>query len=307
MPLARGLLMLCVLACSVRAQDPAPERAPSERESVWQPYFRQHARDYRIAPSGEPERTFTLKSGPLLRWTQPVRGGDDGAVYLWLDRGRPAAIGTIFAWPHSSGNYVVQHEFHSLALEPISARFRDRAVWQPDRPGLELKAVPDGPAPAEMPAQRLRQIRALVRDFSAESTGAEGGKWELRLLNQPLYRYQLDPSASKPEAVLDGALFAFVQGTDPEIILLVEARQDGDSAQWQYACARFSDHALRISHKGAVVWEVPRSNPRPDAPHYYFAAEQRQPPTAAEAADEQPQAGDRKRSATQPAPGRSMQ
>jgi hypothetical protein len=52
----------------------------------------------------------------------------------------------------------------------------------------------------------------------------DGKPWELRLLPKPLYRY-----ASRSQKVLDGALFAYVwtRGTDPEWLLLLEARDDG--------------------------------------------------------------------------------
>ena len=35
-------------------------------------------------------------------------------------------------------------------------------VWTPSRPGVELKTLPDAPAPAGSPAQRLRQMRELA-------------------------------------------------------------------------------------------------------------------------------------------------
>jgi hypothetical protein len=40
--------------------------------------------------------------------------------------------------------------------------------------------------------------------------------------------------------VLDGAVFAFVQGTDPETLLMVEARKTGDAWQRQFAFARMN-------------------------------------------------------------------
>jgi hypothetical protein len=77
---------------------------------------------------------------------------------------------------------------------------------------------------------------------------------ELRLLTTPVYRY-----ASEKQAVTDGALFAFARGTDPEVFLLIEARQGDDAVQWQYALARFVGHAaLRAEHDGREIWKVDR-------------------------------------------------
>ena len=81
----------------------------------------------------------------------------------------------------------------------------------------------------------------------------KGREWELRLLPQPLYRYE----STDPD-VLDGAVFAFVTsaGTDPEVFLVLEARKPAGSGEpaWQYALARFTDLNLWVSHKGTVVF-----------------------------------------------------
>ncbi|KKK97866.1 hypothetical protein LCGC14_2648460, partial [marine sediment metagenome] len=70
---------------------------------------------------------------------------------------------------------------------------------------------------------------------------------------RPIYRYE-----STVENPLDGALFVFVHATDPEIFLLIEARQAGEEYQWQYALARFdSVVTLRVLHNGQPVWSVP--------------------------------------------------
>ena len=235
------------------------------------------AGEYDIRLKSTTNEKLKLLPKPILRWSQPVRGGDDGAVFLWLDKGRPAAVGTIFAWPDRDGLRVVQHEFHSLALEPLRASFRDIAPWTPNRAGIELKAIADAPAPAETASQRMIQMRALTREFTANSTDDKKGRWELRLMPQPVYRYEgLDD-----ESLLDGALFVFAEGTDPEIFLVIEARRHGDAFQWQYACARFSDFPLQVRHKDHEVWQVPRAtiNDR-DQPHTYYVVEKRNPPKA---------------------------
>ena len=46
-----------------------------------------------------------------------------------------------------------------------------------------------------------------------------------------------------------GALFAFVVGTDPELLLLVEAAEQG----WRYALSRINRDALSVSLDGEVV------------------------------------------------------
>ncbi len=56
---------------------------------------------------------------------------------------------------------------------------------------------------------------------------------------------------------MDGALFAIVHATDPEIFLQIEARKTGGGLQWQYALARFNSVPLAVSHKGREIWNAP--------------------------------------------------
>ena len=53
-----------------------------------------------------------------------------------------------------------------------------------------------------------------MREFSG-AFGYAQWRHELRLMPQPLYRYDADDEGG----TFDGALFAFAQGTDPEILL----------------------------------------------------------------------------------------
>ncbi|HEX5443506.1 MAG TPA: hypothetical protein VFW87_06745 [Pirellulales bacterium] len=247
---------------------------PGIKNSGWQPVFKQMAEDYRISPADESKRQYSLHLPPVFRWTQPVRGGDDGALFVWLEGGRVMAVGTIFAWPQSDGLRVVQHEFHSFAAEPINAVFRGRAVWSPTS-GVERSGVPDAPAPSDRAPQRLRQIKAIAAGFSGNSVDPDGGRWELRLLANPLYRYDLAETGD----VLDGALFALTQGTDPEVLLLIEAARDADGYQWQFCCGRFSDYRLRVQYQGKDVWSVgPCNQSTPREPYSWHVAERRAKP-----------------------------
>jgi hypothetical protein len=60
--------------------------------------------------------------------------------------------------------------------------------------------------------------------------------------------------------VIDGAVFALVSsaGTDPEIILLLEARKTAEGPRWVFGAARFSDMSLWLKHKDLEVWSAIR-------------------------------------------------
>ncbi|HEX5447217.1 MAG TPA: hypothetical protein VFW87_25605 [Pirellulales bacterium] len=91
--------------------------------------------------------------------------------------------------------------------------------------------------------------------FSAHSIAPTGERRELRLLTTPLYRYE-----SADPAVIDGALFAFVcnVGTDPEIFLLLEAREEPGGPRWQFALARFGSRDLFVNEGDREVWRAVR-------------------------------------------------
>jgi hypothetical protein len=72
----------------------------------------------------------------------------------------------------------------------------------------------------------------------------------MRLLTQPLYRYQ-----SPESKALDGALFVFAEGTDPETFLLLEAT-GGERPAWNFALSRMNIVEFRAKYRGREVWHV---------------------------------------------------
>ena len=269
-----ALVLVSAVLCQA---DPLPP------ETGWHKHFQAVAEEYVVETSGAKPVACKLKPPPVLRWNQPVRGGDDGAVYVWLRGGRPAVIGTIFAWPLPDGRRNVVHELHSLDTVPLSVDWQGRVRWTPDKAGVTFASIPEAPVPAKSAPQRLVQMRALARKFSARSIDGNEKDWELRLLPAPLYRYEIE----EPKDALDGGIFVMAQGTDPEILLLIEARQENGTWTWQYAAGRFSDRKLRLKLGDEEVWSVDRSTFE-DRKGAYFVmnAETRELP--GEAAEEKP-------------------
>ena len=107
-------------------------------------------------------------------------------------------------------------------------------------------------------------MRKLAQEFTGHSVDRDAKQWELRLLPTPLYRY---PSAKT--GVVDGAVFALMSGggTDPEVLLVIEAKEERGKMGWQYACGRFSDWDLHVTHKDKEVFTFIRTEERrPDEP-----------------------------------------
>ncbi|HLQ44743.1 MAG TPA: hypothetical protein VK137_08450, partial [Planctomycetaceae bacterium] len=171
--------------------------------------------------------------------------------FLWTHRGRPAVVGSLFKWfsPFSH----MSHEFHSLSLDEIAGKYESQEVWRPTQPGVVFAPVPDAPTVVATPAGRLSQMRQLARQFTARSVDREGLKLELRQLAQPVYRYEVEKDAAD---LLDGALFVFVQGTDPDVWLLLEAvcPAGQPAARWQFAVARMNSIEITVEHNGRPAW-----------------------------------------------------
>lgn len=214
------------------------------------------AKEYWLTPLGKPQDQFRLVADPVFRHGVTGRVGDSGRfavgpVVLWVTPdGRPAAIADLFVYLARPGVHGSFHEFHSLCDQPIVAQRKDK-VRKVDQPGWDWKPVPKAPAVAESAAARLRQMRELGSRFHAHGIAYDGkGRWQYRMISRPIYRYEPKGNPS----VLDGAILLFCEGTDPEILIGVEARKTDQGTQWFYAVASLSDFETRVQLDDAEVW-----------------------------------------------------
>ena len=134
-------------------------------------------------------------------------------------------------------------EFDSLSRGAVIAKHNGQVVWQPTSAGLEFNKIANSPVPASSRPARLRQLKVLAKRFRSTLLGWQPGnaqREELRLLPSPIYRYRIRQAGD----LLDGALFAFASGTDPESLLVLEAVRGANAYSWEYAFARCSSGAL---------------------------------------------------------------
>ena len=242
-----------------------PVSQDEELVKAWLKVSQKHAEDYVIHPTGDAKSAFTMLPQAVFRHSQPVRGDDIGAVYLWVDADkRPAVIGTTFAFTFQGDTRVVAHEFHSLADAPLTATWRGRQPWTPKERGLEFRPVPMVPAASGDPKIRQRQAREIARRFSANSIDHDERRWELRLVTKPIHEFDVP----LPNQVQCGSLFVLCQGTDPELILSVEARKQDNEFRWHYAAASFTDFALKLRLDDKEVWSAERRSIGPLLPHW---------------------------------------
>ncbi len=239
-----NLVILLALVFAVddleQKDDPAATRESAQR-------VLDLARQYEFFADSDRRTKFELQPKPLLAYSNPVRGDVHGNVFVWTRNGRPEVVGAIFDFRSEN---KLDSEMHTLATAGVVGRREGREFWNPAKPGVRFQAVPHAQPPAATAATRFRQMRELVNDFTVEREHPEQGKGAMRLLPQPIYRY----SSSKAE-IVDGAMFVFVEGTDPEAYLLLEARAGG-KPEWQFAFARMNIVPFTGLYRGETVWNV---------------------------------------------------
>ena len=191
----------------------------------------------------------------VFRYTNRPRGTAYGFSAMWADEaGRPVILGGVFP----AGRNLIRHSLEYVSRDPGLVVQRDgRVVWKPTKDQvLRFKPVPGAATPAESKTRRRLQLKNLASEFSAEMLGFQAGDSDrqvLRLLTTPVHHY------GQPDGdVIEGAIFLFVLGTDPECGLLLEAAKHKDQYRWEYALVRRTSGALQVTHKDKVVWQKPK-------------------------------------------------
>jgi hypothetical protein len=264
-------------AAAVLLSQPAPFRAFAEQAATDTRDAQESEQTTRVVQAellrwkmwtgADRKRELKLEPKSVLRWTNPGTQRVYGDVFIWTVDGRPEAVMSLFkVWDPPRGLHA---EMQSLSLQEVAAERDGRAIWNPTKPGLAFKDVPDAPVPADTAVRRLQQMRSLAKDFSAELVDYrvkdDGERQPLRLLPAPLYRHQ-----STDPLVVDGALFGIVLGTDPEVFLLLEARKADQAVRWQYAVARMNSDTMVVRYKDIEVARIERALSRESLRDPYF-------------------------------------
>jgi hypothetical protein len=227
----------------------------------------------------------TMARHPLYRWNDPTREFSDGTLWFWKTSGRPIAVVAIEFYPQDKtyGRFWA-HEFTSLSTGLIEVKggehfdklyndmYPPRAdgtlLWHPSKEGIEFRAISGAPIPAATEAERLRQMRELLRRFSAhEVYPANLQKYTLRLISHPIDRY-----SEAASGLIDGAIFAYANGTNAEVLLLLEARRAGTGQPaWSYAAAPLARAKVSLSLDRQDAWEHLVKNVQTDHDTYFLA------------------------------------
>jgi hypothetical protein len=125
-------------------------------------------------------------------------------------------------------------------------------------------AIPNSTVATTKSARTL-QLKQLARRFDAHQFWDEQ-RYELRLLPQSLYRYE-----DEKAGILDGAIYALVHGTNPEVLLLIEAQASGDNAaQWKVAFGSLAAARCVVRLDGKEIWNCALHQGGPADPRQGF-------------------------------------
>jgi hypothetical protein len=233
--------------------EPEKDKEEEARREQQLENMQRSAAQYTLSSADTPQRAFKFHETAALRFSNPVSGTNDGALYVWTDHGRPQAILKFYTSSHKAYTHV----WLSLSENNFVAERDGKVVWSPSEPGIKLLEIQGAPEPAETAAKRLRQMRTLSAEFSATYTATHlrAQPFELRLLTQPLLRYETDDDYRA-----DGALFGFVQSTAPVGLLLLESRQTEGGHRWHYAYSSLVAGQLTARYRDKEVFFLDRNN-----------------------------------------------
>lgn len=238
-------MAVLLASAAALAQDEDRERAAATLESGLR-----EAALYTIGPSDR-GRPIALQKESVLRWNNSVNKSVFGNIFLWTKDGRPEVIASIYQFYSPKTDFCA--EFQSLSLDPLIVMKDGKEVWTPADPGIALTEFPGAREPAAGKAQRLGEMRKLADQFAAQLSDYSEETYRLRLLPRPLLRY-----GSPDTDVLDGALFAYTYTTDPELLVMVEARKVEKGYRWMYGLARMNTGELTVTLGDREVWRAER-------------------------------------------------
>jgi hypothetical protein len=248
MRLSRCLILLAMLLASARPgaaqQDAEPSRKVMETMS-------RHASSLRavVRPADGKELPLKLVAKPILRYSDPGGITTDASIWAWASKGRPEILAGIFFLNQEASDPKWSCELLSLTDQAVTVRSQVGWNWTP--PKADLKWLSIAGAPGDSERQRLRQMKEIAERY--EVTTSEGTqKMQLRLMIQPLYRY-----ADGERGLVDGAIFSYAAGTNPETLLILECRKTFDASDWHAAFVRFGANICQARQDDEVVWECP--------------------------------------------------
>jgi hypothetical protein len=216
-----------------------PKAAADKPNDGAKAVLKSHLDALKVSVTGAADNS-TLQVGPqaLLTYNDPARSYLAAGVWRIGKLGRPKGLVVLELCPHGADSRrgELHHELSSFQPGGLELTGAAGVAWRPRTSVLEFKPLDDAPPPAETAERRLLQMKQLARGFAIKEK-FQGDVSVLRLLPRPVDRYE-----DREAGIVDGAMFAFTYGTNPELVLLLEC----ESNKWQFALARLGGAELNV-------------------------------------------------------------
>ncbi|MCC9600437.1 hypothetical protein LOC67_07680 [Stieleria sp. JC731] len=183
---------------------------------------------------------------PILRFGDATRQTVDGTVWS-LGKGRPQAIVAMELTTNAQGEVKLHYEFLCLTDQKLRVQAGPGWIWTPRQSEMQIQDLVVETPVHRSAILRRRQMKQLASRFSA-SEFMEGEDYVLRMLPNPVVSYKIE---DKPDS--EGAVFAFSNGTNPEVLLFIESYE----GRWRFGLARLCGASPTARMDGKVVWTKP--------------------------------------------------
>lgn len=265
LPITATLLLAWLLVSHLPAQGDARKESTDEQRAAHLEKMREIAKSISVFETNEEQRRTTkLVDQPALKYRDDTRKLFDSTMWIWGTEGRPSAIIAVEFYPQKAQEPKWLYEIASLSTSRIAAERGAELNWKAREPGLKLQVLTDAPAASEKATTRLAQMRQLRRRFAAHERAPVGGRIELQPLAAPLHRY-----ASPKDGLLDGAVFAFANGTNPEVLWIIEAHADKDQkTTWKYGMAQMTGAEVFVDLDQKQIWQCSEADPPAERDSY---------------------------------------
>lgn len=196
----------------------------------------------------------SLVRRPLLTFGDAARDNEAGTLWVWTAADRPVAFVENYLPVGDSTNWIQALTLSSSRL--LEMQIDSERSWKPQRAQFNMQRCPgDAGSVAATPVQRLRQMKEISRRFKAhEFWDPDNSRFELRLLVQPVFRY-----GAPDTEVTDAAVFVLAHGTNPEVLLQIEASRENGAEGWKFGLLRLGSAEMHVFFDDREVWTVPRT------------------------------------------------
>ena len=150
--------------------------------------------------------------------------------------------------------------FTSVTEDQVAIRWNETHNYHSKEVGINFQPLEGAPEVFEKESQRKRQARDLAKGFAARVVidPKNNTTQEMRLLTTPIYEY-----ADEKTKEYAGSVFALsTNGTNPDLLVLLEPREVGRKTKWNIAPARMTSGGVTLSFRDKKVWDCPFVSPR---------------------------------------------